>query len=259
MRNVRVNRNADNASTARTLLFRRSTVHLLLVAAAVLVPLSLRAATPKLPIDQLRLLQLNHAPNLLIIDVRDPNAFNQSHIQGAKNIPAPTITQADLPRDGRIVVYCGEVSCPLSDGAAVALTHAGYSNVSLLDGGLAAWSAKHYPVQTSNALPHKPHRDHTHISDARAKLDAGTIIALDVRPPLEFKAGHLHKAINVPLEQLDKNIGTLPKDIGILVYDREADRSRQAYDKLKAAGLTVTELSGGLAGWAKRKQPIEVK
>jgi rhodanese-related sulfurtransferase len=51
----------------------------------------------------------------------------------------------------------------------------------------------------------------------------------------------------------------MPKDKEILIYDRQGARSRQAFEKLKAAGFTVSELSGGLAGWVKRKLPLEVK
>jgi rhodanese-related sulfurtransferase len=82
------------------------------------IPRSVSGGTLKFAPEQLRLLQLNHAANVLIIDVRDPNAFLTGHIQGAQNIPAKTIETAGLPRAARIVLYCGELACPLSTGAA---------------------------------------------------------------------------------------------------------------------------------------------
>jgi rhodanese-related sulfurtransferase len=110
---------------------------------------STNAAPPTTPCDKVRLLQLNHTQGLLIIDVRDPNEFALGHIQGAKNVLAKDIQTAQLPHDARIIVYCGEPSCPLSSGAAQKLISDGYANVSLLDGGLSAWYQKGYPIQTS--------------------------------------------------------------------------------------------------------------
>jgi rhodanese-related sulfurtransferase len=218
------------------------------------------AAPPTTPPDKVRLLQLNHTPDLLIIDVRDPNEFAQSHIQGAKNVPAPGIQLAQLPHDARIIVYCGEASCPLSSGAAQKLISDGYSHVSLLDGGLAAWYQKGYPIQTSapkNEAKHKSSSIPT--KEARRLLDTNQALAIDTRPALEYAAGHIPQARNVPLETLDTNIALLPKDKEILIYDRLESRSKLAVQKLTTAGLKASELSGGIAGWLSKGGSLEVK
>jgi rhodanese-related sulfurtransferase len=197
---------------------------LALILAALIAPA--HAAPPDLPPDKVRLLQLNHTQGLLIIDVRDPNEFALGHIQGAKNVLAKDIQTAQLPRDARIIVYCGEPSCPLSSGAAQKLISDGYPNVSFLDGGLAAWYQKGYPVQTSaprNENKHKP--SHITAKEARRLLDANQALAIDTRPALEFAAGHLPQARNVPLETLDTELPLLPKDKEILIYDRLNSRS----------------------------------
>ena len=95
--------------------------------------------------------------------------------------------------------------------------------------------------------------------DARDKVRGATALPLDVRPAAEFSAGHLPHALNAPLEQLDAELARLPKDREILVYDRLAPRSRQAADKLTAAGFKVSELSGGIAGWTMRGHALVTK
>ncbi len=88
-------------------------------------------------------------PALTIIDVRDRNQFNISHITGAISIPlAELVSRAtqslDLTRD--IYVY-GDTDEETAE-AATTLRTASYSNVSELRGGLAAWKAVSYPIES---------------------------------------------------------------------------------------------------------------
>lgn len=50
---------------------------------------------------------------MLIIDVRDPDEFNESHVEGAINIPAEMFMRPHLPdelkhtsKEEHIIVYC---------------------------------------------------------------------------------------------------------------------------------------------------------
>lgn len=88
-------------------------------------------------------------PALTIIDVRDRSEFNFSHILGA--IPMPlnelvdrALSSLEISRD--IYIY-GETDEETAE-AAVKLRAAGYQNVSQLRGGVAAWKAVDYPVET---------------------------------------------------------------------------------------------------------------
>lgn len=217
------------------------------------------AAPPSISPNALRLLLLTKAADLAIIDVRPPDAYAKSHIQGAKNVPAAAVARAGLDRNAHIVVYCSEAVCPLSTGAANQLIANGYTKVELLEGGFGEWINKGYPVQSTAGTPViTPNHARTTAEDARAEMSAGTTLALDVRPANEFSAGHLPHARSAPLEQLDTEMLRLPKASKILVYDLSAARSRQAAEKLTAAGFNVSELSGGLAGWVKRGNTLAI-
>ena len=87
-------------------------------------------------------------PALTIIDARERSEFNFSHILGA--IPMPLnelidrVSSLEVTRD--IYVY-GETDEETAEAAAK-LRAAGYLNVSELRGGVAAWKAVDYPVES---------------------------------------------------------------------------------------------------------------
>lgn len=88
-------------------------------------------------------------PALTILDVRDRKEFNLSHIMGA--VPMPLNESLDrvldtLELDRDIYVY-GATDEETAAGA-VRLRSAGYQNVSEIRGGLAAWKAVGYPVES---------------------------------------------------------------------------------------------------------------
>ena len=206
--------------------------------------------------DDLRHQQLLRDPSLIIVDARSPSDFFKEHIQGARNIQPP-LAAAGLPREANIVVYCSESACPLSGNAADALASSGYPHVSRLDGGLSAWAAKGYPIQSSTKIT-EPIVPQIAAQEARKLLAAGTVV-FDVRPPSEFAAGHLPGARSIPLELIERGQGLLPRGTKVLVYDRLSERMSRASRRLAAAGANVSELSGGLAGWIKQRLPVTVK
>lgn len=212
-----------------------------------------------IPSAELRKIELTREPGLAVVDVRAFEAYAKGHIQGAKSIQAKDVGTAGLGRTGRIVVYCDRPGCLAAQGAAANLAAAGYENVQILDGGFGEWIKRGYP--TEQGLPAAPavQRGRVEVEEARGRLESGAEFAVDVRPAAEYAAGHLPRAYSAPLEELEKHYIDFPKGKEILVYDRLSTRSQQAFDKLKAAGFQVSELSGGIAGWVKKKRPLEVK
>ncbi len=87
-------------------------------------------------------------PALTIIDLRNRDAFNTSHIMGAISLPVTELVervqnQLELIRD--IYIY-GETDEETA-AAAEQLRAAGYQNVAELIGGLTAWKAAKYPIE----------------------------------------------------------------------------------------------------------------
>lgn len=88
-------------------------------------------------------------PALTIIDVRDRSEFNFSHILGA--IPMPLNELVDRARCSleitRDIYIYGETDEETAEAAAK-LRGAGYLYVSELRGGVAAWKAVGYPIES---------------------------------------------------------------------------------------------------------------
>lgn len=92
-------------------------------------------------------------PALTIIDVRDRTAFNLSHISGAVSLPLEelvTVAVNSLEVDRDIYVY-GDTD-EMSADAIERLKAAGYQRLSLLRGGVAAWKAADFPVESNSAI-----------------------------------------------------------------------------------------------------------
>jgi phage shock protein E len=75
--------------------------------------------------------------------------------------------------------------------------------------------------------------------DARGYLRTGAVV-IDVRSAGEFTAGHLAKAINIPLSEIEAVIARKVKDKNqvLLLHCHSGSRSGEARRKLKAMGYT---------------------
>lgn len=88
-------------------------------------------------------------PALTIIDVRDRNEFNISHIMGAVPMPLNeplqrVLGKLELGRD----IYIYGTTDEETAAAATKLRGLGYQNVSEIRGGLAAWKAVGFPIDS---------------------------------------------------------------------------------------------------------------
>jgi NADPH-dependent 2,4-dienoyl-CoA reductase/sulfur reductase-like enzyme/rhodanese-related sulfurtransferase len=84
------------------------------------------------------------------------------------------------------------------------------------------------------------------------ELPQTVALLVDVRDPDEFAAGHIDGAVNVPLGELRRRIGELPREREIWVYCELGQRSYYAVRFLRQNGFQVRNLSGGYQtywGW----------
>lgn len=93
------------------------------------------------------------------------------------------------------------------------------------------------------------------INDAQA-------LVVDVRPPADFKKGHILNALNLPQTKLGERMGELGKDTArpIVVYCALGGVAAQAAHTLKKAGYSqVFPLKGGLNGWLAASLPVTTR
>lgn len=84
-----------------------------------------------------------------------------------------------------------------------------------------------------------------------ARSDAGEVTVIDVRPSIEFNAGHLPGAINMPLDELSARISELDPGTEVVAYCRGpyCVMAANAVSQLRSAGLQAHRLSGGPPDW----------
>ena len=82
-----------------------------------------------------------------VLDVRNPNEFQQGHLQGAVNIPLGQLARRleELPQDSRLLVHCQ--GGYRSSIAISLLQRAGRTDVADLVGGYQAWCASQLPIE----------------------------------------------------------------------------------------------------------------
>jgi NADPH-dependent 2,4-dienoyl-CoA reductase/sulfur reductase-like enzyme/peroxiredoxin family protein/rhodanese-related sulfurtransferase/TusA-related sulfurtransferase len=100
---------------------------------------------------------------------------------------------------------------------------AGFVAANILRGDVLTWYAEEFPEKTENAM------------------------IIDVRSPLEFEAGHIPGALNIPLGDLRARIKELPADGPLRLYCKVGFRSYLACRMLVQRGFKdAASLSGGI-------------
>jgi rhodanese-related sulfurtransferase len=80
---------------------------------------------------------------------------------------------------------------------------------------------------------------------------------LDVRTPVEFAEVHVPQARNVPLDELQPDSLTFPKDQPVYLLCRSGQRAAKAGEKLAQAGFTQPiVITGGTLAWIDAHLPV---
>jgi rhodanese-related sulfurtransferase len=88
----------------------------------------------------------------------------------------------------------------------------------------------------------------------------GEVALIDVRPPDEYRAGHIPGARNVPLADLPRAMASLPRGREIVAYCRGpyCVLAPQAVELLARHGRRARRLAVGLPEWREDGQPVAV-
>lgn len=83
------------------------------------------------------------------------------------------------------------------------------------------------------------------------KLARNEVFLIDVRPAIEFEAGHLPGAVRMPIEELPERLDEIPRDRPVIAYCRGeyclfAD---EAVALLRQHGIAAARLEGGWPEW----------
>lgn len=100
--------------------------------------------------------------------------------------------------------------------------------------------------------------DAVSLETARADLDAGRVVLIDVREPAEHASGVAAGARLLPMSQLSARVGEIPLDPKKPVYliCNTQNRSSATLRALRQRGYAhVRYVSGGMSEWTRRGWP----
>ncbi|GIH95619.1 metalloregulator ArsR/SmtB family transcription factor [Planobispora siamensis] len=92
------------------------------------------------------------------------------------------------------------------------------------------------------------------------RIRTGDVIVADVRPAVEYAAGHIPGAVSIPLDELADRLAELPADGHIVAYCRGAYcvMAHEAVRELAARGRSAARLAEGMLEWRLADLPVAV-
>ncbi len=91
---------------------------------------------------------------------------------------------------------------------------------------------------------------------ATAFAEGRTVV--DVREPMEYRAGHVPGAILMPMRQVAERAAELPTDEPVYVICATGNRSQSMSELLRRAGVEAYSVMGGTSQWANEGHEIVV-
>jgi DNA-binding transcriptional ArsR family regulator len=91
------------------------------------------------------------------------------------------------------------------------------------------------------------------------RVRAGEVTLIDVRPSEEYVAAHIPGAISLPLADLGKHLGSLPKRRDVVAYCRGpyCVMALDAVDLLRRKGFRAHRMEHGVSEWRARGWRVE--
>src|SRR6516162_7621910 len=99
--------------------------------------------------------QLRSDGEIAIVDAREEGSFHERHLLMASCLPLSRLeltASGLLPRRSASIVVC-DAGERLAERAAARLTEGGYTDLSVLAGGVAAWEAAGFPIYSGVHVP----------------------------------------------------------------------------------------------------------
>jgi rhodanese-related sulfurtransferase/predicted transcriptional regulator len=89
------------------------------------------------------------------------------------------------------------------------------------------------------------------------RLARGDVVLVDVRPEVEYEAGHIEDARSIPIDELERRLAELPADAEIVAYCRGpfCVYAHEAVRRLRAHGHRARRLDQGWPEWRLAGKP----
>ena len=208
---------------------------------------------------------LGDGQELTLIDLREELTFSQNHLLWARSVPLSRLELRFarlVPRLTTRIVLCDENDGLIARAAEI-LARAGYTDLSFLDGGIAAWekagfvlfSGVHVPSKAfGEFVEHDSGTPSVSADELAAMMQSGAdMVVLDSRPFDEYSRVSIPTSTNVPGAELVLRVRDIvpSPDTTIVVNCAGRTRSIIGAQSLINAGVPnkVVALRNGTMGW----------
>lgn len=101
--------------------------------------------------------------------------------------------------------------------------------------------------------------EHITPDELTRRIAAGAVTVIDVRPRVEYCAGHLPGALSIPLDDLEQRLAELPPGADIVAYCRGpyCVLAPEAARLLTRHGHPTRVLSAGFPQWRRAGRPVQ--
>jgi rhodanese-related sulfurtransferase len=202
---------------------------------------------------------------LALLDLREELIFSESHLLFARSAPLSRLELRMpqlVPRRTTRIVLCDAADGLAERGAAVLERH-GYTEVSVLDGGIEAWAKGGFELFSGVNVPSKAFGEFVEHASGTPSISADELnalmrrgadmVVLDSRPFDEFFRVSIPGGINTPGAELVLRVKDLAPSPDTLVVVNCAGRTRSIIgaQSLINAGVPnkVVALRNGTMGW----------
>jgi glyoxylase-like metal-dependent hydrolase (beta-lactamase superfamily II)/rhodanese-related sulfurtransferase len=190
----------------------------------------------------------------ILLDVRSAADFGAAHVPGSLNIGLggqfAMWAGSLIPLTSSIIVIADTTA--QIDESVVRLARVGIENVKgYLEGGVQSWRDAGLPVEAIKQVT---------VAQLKEQMANTDLQIVDVRRPGEYVNGHVPRAFNAPLANLDKSLSPLPleKDKLTAVICAGGYRSSAAASLLRQQGFSnLLNVSGGTGAWINAGYPVE--
>ena len=93
------------------------------------------------------------------------------------------------------------------------------------------------------------------------RVKSGEVTVLDVRPPEEYRAGHIPGALSIPVGELKARLEELPKGREVVAYCRGpyCVMAVEAVELLRKKGFRAYRMEQGVVDWRARGWRVEIE
>jgi rhodanese-related sulfurtransferase len=208
---------------------------------------------------------LSDGGEIAFLDVREHGQYGEGHPFLVTSIPYSRLEHEVarlVPRKSTRIVLLDDNN-GVAERAAHALSKEGYSNVSIMEGGVEAWQGAGYTLFRGVNLPSKTFGElaektfstpHISAVSLKQRRDAGEdIVVIDGRPLGEFRKMSIPGAVCCPNGELALRIGALAPDPKTTVVINCAGRTRSIIGAQILINLGIPNpvfaLENGTQGW----------